>query len=781
MIASSDHAPGQPGIPPTWASSDKDLVGTALGSARLWYTLGHGIVNEVYYPRIDIPQIRDLGFIVADDAGFWVEVKRLHDYELTTPAPGVPLPTVVHHHPRFTLTLRFCPDPERDAFLIEVVLDGDPALRPYVLLAPHLGGSGWDNRAWVDTHHGQHVLWAEQGPFGLALVARTTDGGDAIGAMSAGHVGVSDGWQDFAAHGRMAWRYSAAGPGNVALLAELVPHATLALALSTSKEAAATLARGALMPPFDTVFKQQFAAWSAWHHGCATHIAPTGLATELEAQFAWSAQVLKTHSDKTFIGAMVASLSIPWGNTGEERGGYHLVWPRDVAECAQALLALGARDEARAVLEYLLATQNADGHWHQNQWLGGKPYWQGVQLDETALPVLLAASLAEYDALGGMLVVDGVRRALAFLILNGPASPQDRWEENAGVNPFTLAVCIAALVAGAHVLPPGERALPFAVADFWNARLEDWCVARGTALGTHFGVAAYYVREAPPDILRDDRAMQRVLPVKNHSYDLRLAASEQIATDFLQLVRLGLRRADDPLIVDTLKLVDALLKTDTPAGPVWHRYNGDGYGEHSDGRAFDGSGRGRGWPLLTGERGHYELAAGRDPLSYLHAMSAMASHGLIPEQVWDAAPLGEFQPGRATGSAMPLAWAHAEFIKLALSRAAGQPIDRPAAVWARYGGVRPDLGCAIWTPGAPLNHCSAHAGLWIVLPQPAELHLGFDGWHDVVNLHTVECGPGLHGWKLDAAQLASHTRVEFTWRTIREDRWQDAPSPVILV
>jgi len=780
MMPSPDFAPGQPGIPPTWASSDKDMVGTAIGSSRLWFTLGHGIVNEVYFPRIDIPHIRDLGFIVADDAGFWVEVKRVADYTVAAPAPGIPLPTVVHRHPRFTLTLRFCPDPERDALLIDLVLDGDPALRPYVLLAPHLGGTGWDNRAWVDTHHGRRVLWAEQGPFGLALVAHAADGSDAMGAASAGHVGVSDGWQDFAAHGRMAWRYGEAGPGNVALLAELAPRARLALGLSTSKEAAVTLARAALMPPFDSVYKQQSAAWSAWRYGCAQHAVPASLPPELDAQLAWSAQVLKTHSDKTFTGAMVASLSIPWGNTGEERGGYHLVWPRDMVECAQALLALGALDEVRAVLAYLLATQHADGHWHQNQWLGGKPYWRGIQLDETAFPVLLAASLAERDALGGMHVVDGVRRALAFLILNGPASPQDRWEENAGVNPFTVAVCIAALVAGADVLPQAERALPLAVADFWNARLEDWCVARDTAFGARYGVAAYYVRGAPPDILCDDRAMQRVLPVKNHSFDLALAASEQIATDFLQLVRLGLRRPDDALIRDTLVLVDALLKTDTPAGPVWHRYNGDGYGEHNDGRAFDGTGQGRGWPLLSGERGHYELSAGRDPLPYLHAMNAMASHGLIPEQVWDAAPLGHLQPGRATGSAMPLAWAHAEFIKLALSRAAGQPVDRPAAVWARYGGVRPEPGCTIWTPGAPLDHCSARAGLWIVLPDPAMLHLGFDGWHDAQDVPTVECGPGLHGLLLDAARLAGHARVEFTWRDASESRWQDETFSVSL-
>ncbi|MGE5321087.1 MAG: glycoside hydrolase family 15 protein [Hyphomicrobiaceae bacterium] len=477
----------------------------------------------------------------------------------------------------------------------------------------------------------------------------------------------------------------------------------------------------------------------------------------------------------------MASLSIPWGNRGEERGGYHLVWPRDLVESAQALLALGSVNEARAVLGYLMATQNADGHWNQNQWLGGKPYWGGIQLDETALPVLLAANLAERGVLAGMHVTDSVRRALAFLILHGPASPQDRWEEDAGVNPFTMAACIAALVAGAAILPEAERALPLAVADFWNARLEDWCVARDTAFGRRYGVTAYYVREAPADIFCDDRAMQRVLSINNRGEDLKLAAAAQIATDFLQLVRLGLRRADDVLIRDTLVLVDALLKTDTPAGPVWHRYNGDGYGEHQDGGAFDGAGRGRGWPLLAGERGHYELAAGLDPLPYLQTMNAMSSHGLIPEQVWDSAPLGSFKPGKATGSARPLAWAHAEFIKLALSRAAGQPVDRPAAVWARYAGVRPDLECTIWTPGAPLGLCAAGVDLWLVLPQPATVHLGFDGWRDVADLATLECGCGLHGLKLEAAQLAGRRQVDFTWFDLREARWHEATYSVALV
>ncbi|MGE5321086.1 MAG: hypothetical protein ACM3KD_12945 [Hyphomicrobiaceae bacterium] len=255
------HAPGAPGIAPSWTSSDKDLVGTAIGPSRLWFTLGHGIVNEVYYPRIDIPQIRDLGFIVADDAGFWVEVKRGGDYTLTVPAPGVPLPRITHRHPRFVLSLRLCPDATRDVLLIDLALEAEPNLRVYVLLAPHLGGTGRDNRAEAMMHRGQGVLWARQGPFGLALLARTADGEDAMGAASAGYVGASDGWQDFAANGRMSWHYAEAGPGNVALMAEVAPRATLALGLATSKHAAATLARTALMQPFSRVHDQQAAAW----------------------------------------------------------------------------------------------------------------------------------------------------------------------------------------------------------------------------------------------------------------------------------------------------------------------------------------------------------------------------------------------------------------------------------------------------------------------------------------------------------------------------------------
>ncbi|MEJ2593266.1 MAG: glycoside hydrolase family 15 protein [Candidatus Thiodiazotropha sp.] len=772
---SHHKAPGTPGIEPSWSSSDKDLVGTAIGPARLWYTLGHGILNEVYHPRIDIPQIRDLGFIVADDQGFWVELKRQDGYEMILPASGIPLPTLVHRHPRFTFMLRICPDPERDVLLLEISLQGDEGLRPYVLLSPHLGGTGQDNRAWSAQHRGRRMLWAEQGPFGLTLAAVDSDFRDAFGRTSTGHVGFSDLWQDFTAHGRMTHGYDEAGPGNVALAGELPTHARLAMAFSTSKEAAATLALASLAQPFDTLVAQQTTAWEQWHEAREMRVPQQDLDDELMDQYRTSAMVLKCHRDKTFAGAMVASLSVPWGNTGEERGGYHLVWPRDLVESATALLALGGEPEALNVLRYLIATQNVEGYWHQNQWLGGKPYWTGIQLDETAFPVLLAAALSERGCLDGTPVREMVRRALGFIVREGPASPQDRWEEDAGVNPFTLAVCIAALVAGAELLSGCDAELALATAGFWNARLESWTVTHDSALAQRYGIDGHFVREAPTAVVASPHELSRALPIKNRSQDPNLPAGEQVALDFLQLVRLGLRRADDPLIVDTVKLADALLRSDTPSGPVWHRYNGDGYGEDADGHPFDGTGIGRGWPLLTGERGHYALAAGGDPTPYLKAMAAMAGRGgMLPEQVWDTNPIVERQlyPGRPTGSAMPLAWAHSEFVKLAASLQLGRPFDRLDCVWRRLQGRRPDPGIWIWTPGAPIAALAEARDLLVLLPYAATLHLGFDGWQRVRDIACESLGLDLYGARIPADDLVDCVSLEFTWFRHHDGVWQ---------
>jgi len=526
-----------------------------------------------------------------------------------------------------------------------------------------------------------------------------------------------------------------------------------------------------LMYDFSVEWGEQCRAWEEW---LAEGRRPK-LGEALDRMLTLSATVLKVHEDRTYRGAVVASLSVPWGDSSQSRGGYHLVWSRDLVETAGALVAMEDYRSARDVLCYLIATQQQDGRWFQNQWLGGKAFWTGIQLDEAALPVLLASLLRERDALDGIPVKAMVKRAISFIAREGPATAQDRWEEDAGINTFTLATAIAALVDGSAFLDRKEREFALRLADCWNARLEDWVFVRDTPLARQLGVKGYYIRTVPLDALTQKGAQTEPVPIKNLAHDPKLPASAQIATGFLQLVRYGLRKADDPCIQDSLKVVDRLLKTDTPNGPVWHRYNSDGYGEHDDGSPFDGTGQGRGWPLLTGERGHYALSAGEDVLPYLEAMLAMSSPlGLIPEQVWDGDPIAKYdlKPGRPSGSAMPLVWAHSEFIKLCYSKALGRPVDRPSGTWTRYRGIRPKIDYEIWGPNDRPQRLRAGNSLTVALKAPARVHWGVNGWKAVRDVDTEDTGLGVHVADLPVAGLAAGTTIQFTFLWRDTEAWE---------
>jgi glucoamylase len=725
-----------------------------------------------------------MGFIVGDGAGFWVELRRLGDYTVTWQETAIPAITVRHRHERFTLTLKICADPERDVLLVDFALSGDDALQLYVLAAPRIGEDATSNQAWADEWCGRPVLWGEQGPFGLALAAIDESGAEALVQRSVGCVGESDGWQDFERHGSMSWHYGTAGPGEVALTAQLPRAGTLALGFATSREAAATLALQSLAKGFASAWEAYCQGWRDWLRTIQWPPKATELLSpDSQALLLRSATVIKCHEDLTFPGALVASLSVPWGESSPSRGGYHLVWARDLVEAAGALVALGCLADAQRILSYLIATQQADGHWLQNQWLGGKPFWQGIQLDETAFPVLLASALAERDALGPVIVEDMIRRALRFIAREGPVTCQDRWEEDTGINTFTVAVAIAALVEGSRFLQDREAECALMLADSWNARLEDWAWAEGTALARALGVAGYYMRTAPKDVLTHEGAKHEALLIKNRAQSLAPAADEQLAIDCLQLARFGLRSTGDPTMVASVQAIDALLRTDTPSGPVWHRYNGDGYGEHPDGSAFDGSGVGRGWPLLSGERGHVALLNGEDARPYLAAMTQMTGPGgLLPEQVWDGAaiPGRGLYPGRPSGSAMPLVWAHAEFIKLALSVAAGLPVDRPARTWSRYQGRRPDLAYLLWQPRQRVRELAVGQELRILLPEPALVHWGTNGWTGRTDLMTEDFGLGYVA-RLPTTVLAAGESVNFTFYWPARAQWQGEDFQVDVV
>jgi glucoamylase len=798
MTAEAITAPGWPGIEPTWSSSTKDAVGTAPGSSRIWFTIGRGILTEVYWPRVDRPQIRDLGFIVADDAGFWSEVKRDTETEISYEQPGIPAVSVVHRHPRYVVRLRICVDTVGDVVRIEAKLEDrrDPddtdlsrdPLRLYPLLAPHLGLSGLSNRAWLETYKGRPMLYAQHEEAALALASDP-----APARQSVGYVGGSDGWQDFAAHGRMTWTYRATENGNVAGMSELIldgGEAQLALAFGVRPEEAALEASAALATPFQSAWDGYVAAWT--HFVASTNRPPPQLGDPEQDLYLTSAAVLRTHQDATEPGAAVASLSIPWGNASNDWGGYHLVWSRDLVEIAGAFVALGAKAAARRTLAYLIATQEPDGHWVQNQWLDGVAYWSGVQLDEAAYPILLVGALRrsgaaqmhgkveEAPAFERLLSEPALDRMIAtaagFLARTGPATAQDRWEETAGLTPSTLAPVVAGLVVAAQYLPEPASTYCRELADDWNASIEDWTYVSGSRLAIEHGIDGYYVRIASPEVLAG-APISTPLQVHNRPIeDALVAGDEMVGTDFLALVRFGLRRADDPHILSSLVVADALLRSETPSGPVWHRYTGDGYGEHADGSRYDGTGIGRGWPLLVGERGHYELVAGRDARPYLTAMRRMASRGgLLPEQVWDSAeiPARGLFAGRPTGSATPLAWAHAEYIKLARSIALGHPIDRPAAAWDRYQGLAPEATRATWRFTAQRPTMIAGRMLRLEVLAPVRVRVSLDGWTTSSDIDARDTTVGV--WVADlpeSRELGPGATIDFTFWWPETGRWE---------
>lgn len=764
MTPSERAAFGQPGSPPTWSSSAKDRIITALGSSRLWATLGHGILNEVYWPATGQPQTRDLGFIIGGD-GYWVEVKRQRSYTLRTPKPFIPLPEVVHTGDRYRLSLEFLPDPFRDVLLIRTRLEGD-GLRVYPLLAPHLGMSGWNNRAWVDAG-----LYAQSGGGALCLLSDPP-----FARASAGYVGQSDGWQDFARNGRMSWTFEHAADGNVALMAELsADDVVLALALSETPEGARTLARSSLAQGYEQVREHFVAGWEDW--GARLHLPGPSRAIEEEAQL--SASVLRMHADRTYPGAIVASLSIPWGNASNDLGGYHLVWTRDAVEAGLGFLAVGQVEDVVHLLAYLAATQNADGGWSQNFYPDGRPYWSGIQLDEVGLPILLAAKAHELGLGDRPAVAAMASRAAAYLAQRGPVSPQDRWEETAGMSPFTLGLEIVGLVAAAtYYLQDTDRDYALALADCWNERIEEWTYVNDTDVSRQHGVDGYYVRVNPPP-----EVGWRGRVAGQHRPEVIAPAAPLVGLDFIYLARLGLRAPDDPRMIASLKVADALLRVSTLSGLAYRRYVGDRYGEHPDGSPFDGSGIGRAWPLLTGERGIMALLQGEDPLPYLEAMCSMASRfGLIPEQVWDSDPIPQrgLSRGGPTGSAMPLVWAHAEFLKLLLAREHGRPLERLNAVWDRYRRRPPKAAVWYWRDQVPFDDLPPGRALVVEAAQPFRLHVGVDGWRDAADHASTPLGLGMHGVLIDTTKLNGFHELNFTCFYPADNCWDGVDYSVRL-
>jgi glucoamylase len=656
--------------------------------------------------------------------------------------------------------------------------------RLYVLLAPYLGNRGSGNTAWVGHYKGFPMLFTERDGIALALACSTS-----WLKRSVGFVGTSDGWQDLLKHKQMAWAYTRAENGNVALTGEVnlrVDKGRFMLALGFGRNSAEAghRALASLLDDFETARAEYVREWEAWQ-GMLLPMEEGGKSRH--GLYRLSTAVLRTHEAERFPGGIIASLSIPWGfaKGDDNLGGYHLVWPRDLVETAGGLLAAGAKEDVRRVVHYLRTTQESDGNWPQNMWLDGMPYWSGVQMDETAFPILLVDLGQREGALeaGDMTRLwPMVRRAADFLVRNGPVTQEDRWEEDPGYSAFTLAVEVAALLVAADLAELNQKPRTAAylreTADAWNASIERWTYATGTTLTQQLGVEGYYVRIAPPEVAEAASPIGGFVPIKNRPPGRSTEPADHIVSpDALALVRFGLRAPDDPRIVNTVRAIDALLKVETPYGPAWHRYNDDGYGEHEDGTPFDGSGVGRAWPLLTGERAHYELAAGRlnEAERLLHTMEAFANEGgMIPEQIWDSRDIpdrGLFF-GRPSGSAMPLVWAHAEYVKLCRSLHEGRVVDMPPQPVKRYQVENTSSPHVLW--GFNLKICNMQAGkiLRLQLPASAVVHWSIDGWHTVHDTERQDTTMGVHMVDLPTESLLSGTRVVFTFYWPEAGRWE---------
>lgn len=695
-------APGVPGKDAQWPSAAKDGFGTANSiRSKVWFTLADGVMTEVYYPTIDVPNTQMLQLLIVgsrvateiDDTTHRVETpdaRALTFRQINTARNG-----------HYTITKTYTTDPLRATVLIDVQFDSQTAENVYVYYDPSLNNSGMHDSAWLE----DGALLAQDGDKATALISSSgfaypdewikdqlkPSDREPGQEVSNGYFGASDGLTEL----RQNWNrtgfspYARATNGNVVQVAALKgfqgssgskPHCTLALGLGKTPREALLNARASLAQGFAAVRREYE---SGWHRYVAT--LPT-VEPKYQQRFTMAAMVLRALEDKTYRGAIIASPSIPWGggpNANEPTiSGYHAVWSRDLYQVATAFDAMGDRAAALRALDYLFRIQQkTDGSFPQNSWVDGRPIGGGLQMDQVAFPLIMSYQFGRTD---GNTWLRHIKPAADFIVRKGPATDQDRWEEKPGYSPATIAAEIAGLVCAARIARLNhDRAAAdryFGTADNWAKSVERWTA---TTNGP-YGDGTYYLR------LTENGDPNQGGRIEINSGGGTFDEREIVDAGFLELVRLGIKRADDPLIVKSLEVIDRLTKIETPFGAGWYRYNHDAYGEQPDGRPYDGrNGKGRLWALLSGERGEYELALGETAMARrrLDTMMGFANQGLmIPEQVWDRSDRegSAFRIGSGTGSATPLAWSMAQFIRLALNLKFRRNTETPEVVRARY-------------------------------------------------------------------------------------------------
>ncbi len=715
VLVPGQDAPGAPGETARWTNGNKEGVGTANTTAsKVWFTLSDGILAEVYYPTLDKANTRSLALIVTDGKSF-AEIEdrdTTHTVERPDPKALVFRQVNTSKSGRYRITKTYVTDPDRDVLLIRVRFEPLVAsrMRLYVLFDPSLNNSGLHDQGFSQGS----MLISSESSIAAALASSLP-----FTRTSNGYLGTSDGWSELRNSFRLQHAYPQAVDGNVVQIGELPVRAslggpfTLALAFGSDAGSAASAAAGSLQKGFQRTLAQYSAGWHAYT-GKLKDVDP-----KYRDQYWTSAMVLQAHEDKTYRGAGAASLTIPWGDRVDaseaQVGGYHLVWARDLYHVTTAFLAMGDRESAERALDYLLQVQQKkDGSFPQNSWLDGRPFWGSLQMDEVSYPLILAYQLQRFDA---ETYEKHVKPAASFILEHGPATPQERWEEESGYSPSTIAAEIAGLVCAAEIARKNSdnsaAALWLAAARDWKERLPGWTATFTGPLAKHYFLRI--TQQGNPDA-------GEKLEINNGggTYDER----EIVDAGFLELVRLGIVPASDSLMRESLAVVDRTIKVETPKGPSWYRYNHDGYGEKAGGEGYDRTGIGRLWVLLTGERGEYALAAGEDARRYLEAMQHMANQGrMLSEQIWDRSesPAPHLRFGEGTGSATPLAWTNAQFIRLAIALREGRLPETPDAV-AQFFRVEKRLGTAPRLSVTPIS-----SNLELVPGQKIEIGVFADG------------------------------------------------------
>jgi glucoamylase len=698
--AARQAAPGGPGHKATWTESDKTGFGTSrTRGSNVWFTLQQGRTSEVFYPDLSTPSVRSLELVVTGPGFTDRESTDMRHRTIRPDAKSLTFRQVnTDLQRRYRIVETFVTDPGRDAVDIAIhvtSLDGG-RYHLFALYDPSLDNDGMDDRGRTA---GQALVSSDHA-VASALVARPR-----FGRTSTGYLGTSDGWGDLAQDQRLDHTYTHAGPGNVVQVGRITRvtgrpgHRAARLTLGFGRTAAVArrTAQAAGSTAFRTTQRRYDDGWHAWVRSLKPVPAS---AAAVRRQYLASALVVAAAEDKRHPGAFIASPSAPWvwgdevKDLSSPSGAYHLVWSRDAYQFGTALWAMGDKAAARRMVHWLFTVQQKpDGSFPQNSDVAGKPVWTGLQLDEVALPIVLA-HLVGSDGPG---TYRHVRKAADFLVgfvdpdtgRHAPFTPQERWENQSGYSPNTMAAEIAGLVcAAAMARHHGDAASArdwLRVADRWKAHLKKWTVTTNGPLSSH-----PYFQRLTTNAKPDTGLKYAIGDGGPKAVDQR----KVLDPSFLDLVRFGILRPRDRAVRSSLRVIDSRLEIHTPNGPFWHRSSFDGYGETRSGKEWTitDSGThttlGRVWPLLGGERGEYAVTAGLGAQRFLSAM-ARASGGsdLLAEQAWDGRPpTGRpcCRLGEGTRSATPLIWSQAALVRLAWTIQRGTPVDQQAVVAKRY-------------------------------------------------------------------------------------------------